>query len=87
MRRTRKKTKVWFDGNKKRANKNYKLKITLIAILMTFIVGLVTYGAFFTTQSQTEENQIASGCFDTSFTDSNVITLSGGQAFPMRYTI
>jgi len=67
----------------KKLKNNSTLKIVLIVVIMAFVVGLVTYGAFFTTQSQTEENQIASGCFDTSFTDSNVITLSGGDAFPM----
>lgn len=62
---------------------NYKLKIFLIALLMITVSGLVTYGAFFTTFRQSDQNTITSSCFSTNFTDGTSVSITGENAIPV----
>lgn len=70
--------------NKKKKTKNNNMGLAIrvgIFIVVTFVaLGAITYGAFITTDSQSDTNKMTSGCFSTTFTEGNSIHLTNAYA-------
>ena len=67
---------------KKKSNNKYQWKIIILILLIIALTGVISYAAFFTSRTQSADNEILSGCFSTSLTaESASIALT--KAFPM----
>ena len=69
------------NGKTVEKNNNFRLKFTLIMALTLLVTGLVSYGAFFVTKMQEDNNQITSTCFDQTFSEGTSISLT--NALPL----
>ena len=66
---------------KSKKGKRFNVKLTLVVLLMLAFIGIISYGAFFVTKKQTNDNNIVATCFDTSFEEGVSINLP--TAYPL----
>ena len=66
---------------KSKKGKRFNVKLTLVVLLMLAFIGIISYGAFFVTKKQTNDNNIVATCFDTSFEEGASINLP--TAYPL----
>ena len=64
-------------------NSKYKTKIIIVIITGILLLSLVSFGYFYVSNNQSDKNHLAGGCFGTSFSDGESISLQ--NAFPETF--
>lgn len=66
----------------KKTFKNTNVQVAIVVILFIITFFAISYGAFFTLRTQSDDNVILSGCFSTTFTNESQ-SISLAKALPM----
>ena len=60
-----------------------KIKLVVLTLVTCSLLALISFGYFYTSSNQNDKNRLSGGCFNTSFTDGDSISLT--NAFPESF--
>ena len=84
------------NNEKELRNSNLKVRIYIVVFVSILLLALTSYGYFYVTKNQSDRNRLTGGCFNTSFTDGDSISVEnaipmtekeGQQTSPYHFTL